>query len=103
MKPNETQKILANTLLLVFIMAVVMLPAVSSGIMKVNKDDRVLSVTDERPQAPTKPTTKPVNRNVKTIIIKEIPETKPTEKPQVELRDYPDSAETTESTASEEI
>ncbi|NMB70317.1 hypothetical protein GYA27_03900 [candidate division WWE3 bacterium] len=92
MKTNKTEKMLANTLLLVFVMAVVMLPAVSSGIMKVNKDDRVLSVTDERLDVPTKPRTKTTNTKIRTIIIQEIPERKPT-------IEYSETSETTESTA----
>lgn len=92
MKTNKAEKMLANTLLLVFVMAVVMLPSLSSGIMKVNKDDRVLSVTDERLDVPTKPKTKTTNTKIKTIIIKEIPERQP-------AIDYTETTETTESTA----
>jgi hypothetical protein len=92
MKTNKAEKLLANTLLLVFVMAIVILPAVSSGIMKINKDDRVLSVTDERLDVPTKPRTKTTNTKIRTIIIQEIPERQPT-------IDFTETTETTESTA----
>ncbi len=70
---NKFRKIASNLLLLIFILGVVMLPAVSTGIMKVNKDDRVLSMTSKREEkAPIKNTS---NRKIETIIIKEIRQT----------------------------
>lgn len=90
---NKVKKVMANTLLLIFVIGVVILPSVSSGMMRINRDDRVLSITDERPvTVEKKPVVKQPRPNVKTIIIKEIPE----KQPLVEIR------QTSESTASPE-
>lgn len=73
---KNVQKIYFNCLLLVFLFSVLLLPALSGGMMKVNKDDRVLSITSKRPtqiQIKKEQNNIQPTRKIETVIIREIP------------------------------
>lgn len=86
--------------MLVMTLGIVILPAVSAGIMKVHVDDRVLSIQDERPAVPQKAKKLPAGTKVETIILNEIPANRKVTK---ESTTTTLEVDTTESTATQNI